>query len=341
MKRIFITSGDPSGIGPEIILKLFTAAVNSGESTAAALSELLQKREIVLLIAGPLHFYELLIKKFNLPVKILKRNSNNIKILSKVVPRVEAEFIDVPYHKSADFSYGAVIPASGENALAVLEKSVNYLKLDLADAVVTAPVNKEAIAIKKKGFIGHTEFYASNFAVDDFSMCFLSSFFNLVLLTTHIPVAEVHSYITAANIKKAVKHACCIKEKEQDPLPIAFMGLNPHAGENGMFGTCDGLIGQTLKELQQQGMPVQGPLPADSAFQKVYQGQFNTVISCYHDQGLIPLKMLAKGGSVNITLGLPFIRTSVDHGTAYDIAGTFQAGYGSLVNAVIKAYHYS
>ena len=235
-------------------------------------------------------------------------------------------------------SRGEVHKLSGLNAKMVLQQSVNLLKLKWISGVVTNPVNKESIALGDPNFIGHTEFYQNAFSVSEVSMCFFSPIFDLVLMSTHYAIKDLPKLVNEANIRRAIEHALELRAVRKIKEPILFIGFNPHAGENGKFGKEDLLIKKLIHEYRDKGAPIEGPYPADSGFVKVAKQENRCVISCYHDQGLVPLKMLSKGKSVNVTWGLPFVRTSIDHGTAFDIANDFKADSGSLGEAVRQAY---
>ncbi|MGB3726304.1 MAG: 4-hydroxythreonine-4-phosphate dehydrogenase PdxA [Glaciecola sp.] len=208
------------------------------------------------------------------------------------------------------------------------------------DAVVTGPVHKGIINKAGVSFSGHTEYFAQQSNTADVVMMLATDGLRVCLATTHIPLAYVSKAITPERIEKVVgiMHTD-LQQKFGIPNPTIYVcGLNPHAGEDGHLGNEEILtITPTLERLREQGMNLVGPLPADTIFQPKYLEQADAVLAMYHDQGLPVLKFKGFGNSVNITLGLPFIRTSVDHGTATDLAGTGTADTGSMKRAINKA----
>lgn len=252
-------------------------------------------------------------------------------------------FLNVPWPEFTQKDAGKIGACNGIHSYNILTKCAEGLHKRQFQGVVTAPVNKTAITHslektqKKQVFTGHTEFFAIREKIRDCSMCFLSDLFNLILLTTHVPIKSLSSCITPHNIDRAVLHAQVLKNKFHDSRSILLLGFNPHAGENGFLGKEDLILKKRAEVARKNGIDITDPLPADTAFKKILQGTHRTVISCYHDQGLIPLKMYAKTGSVNVTLGLPYVRTSADHGTAYDIAGKNKADWRSMHKAITAA----
>jgi len=202
------------------------------------------------------------------------------------------------------------------------------------DAIVTLPINKEAIRLAGFHFPGHTEFLAHSFGVENYAMMLTNQKFKVVLLTTHLPLSEVPSKVKRGEILKKL----LLISRTFPGKKIAVCGLNPHAGEGGLFGREEiEEIRPAVEEAKKRGVKAYGPFPADTLFCKVISGEFDIVLAMYHDQGLIPLKLTGFGESVNVTLGLPIVRTSVDHGTAYDIAGKGIAEVGSFCRALSLA----
>lgn len=324
MKRLLVTAGDPAGIGPEVILKSFRALGKPGNPLERDLSRWIATGTLELSVIGCARLFAeraaaLCPEVTVTPESLERKGQPPWRLYNLPAPRIEA---------------GAVSREAGAHAFSVLDQSVRLLKQKAADGVVTAPVSKEAIDLARPGFIGHTEFYAEAFGNPPVSMCFTSPVFNLVLMTTHVGISELSAWMRPDIIDRSVTHALELKRLTGDTRPLAVMGFNPHAGEGGLFGGEDAVIAGRLKAFRKQGHAIDGPLAADSAFGQVVKGRYGTVVACYHDQGLIPLKMLAKGTSVNVTLGLPVVRTSVDHGTAFDIAGKGVAEHGSMVCAL-------
>ncbi len=203
-------------------------------------------------------------------------------------------------------------------------------------ALVTLPVNKAAIQMTQPNFVGHTEFLAEQFGrAGKVSMTFFSPFFNLVLTTTHQPLASVPASLTEEKLIKAINHALEIKNITNNPDPLIVLGLNPHAGENGILGSEEEIIKKVIKENFSE-QSILGPVSPDTAFYQLKKN--STVLAHYHDQGLIPLKTLALHQATNVTWGLPFVRTSVSHGTAYDVVGKNKADPNSFYQALSLAF---
>ena len=229
------------------------------------------------------------------------------------------------------FEVGKVSKESGEAQFAFLKSAVEDAKRGQLGAIVTLPINKEAIRFAGFNFPGHTEYLAYSFQVKDFAMMLANRKLKVVLLTTHLPLKEVPEKVK----KEAVLEKLLLIERALPGSRIAVCGLNPHAGEGGLFGREElEEISPAVEEARSSGIEVSGPYPADTVFNRALSGEFDVVLAMYHDQGLIPVKLTGFGKSVNVTLGLPVVRTSVDHGTAYDIAGKGVADTGSFREAV-------
>jgi len=231
--------------------------------------------------------------------------------------------IDVPY-KSA-----------GEGSLKFLEKAVLLIKGGVADALVTAPLSKEAVSRYAKNFIGHTEYLAQAFDVKHFDMMFVTPRVRLTIVTRHVPLKDVPKLITQKIVYDSIfLMAQTLKDRFRIKNPnIAVLGLNPHAGEKGILGKEDGrFIVPAIRKARANGILATGPLPADTFF--AFENPYDGVIAMYHDQGLAPMKGLYMKELVNFTAGLPFVRTSPCHGTAYDIAGKNKADPSSMIAAI-------
>jgi 4-hydroxythreonine-4-phosphate dehydrogenase len=204
------------------------------------------------------------------------------------------------------------------------------------DAVATAPINKEAFALAGLPWHGHTELLAHLTGAPSVAMMFHSDVLRVVLATIHVPLSEVPRLVTQATLERVIRLTARELPRFGCEAPrLALCGLNPHAGEGGVLGPEDQrVLEPAVAACRRDGIAVSGPFPADTLFVRASRGSYDAVVACYHDQGLIPVKMLAFGRSVNVTLGLPIIRTSVDHGTAFDIAGKGIADHGSLVEAI-------
>ena len=211
---------------------------------------------------------------------------------------------------------------------------------DALDAMTTAPINKQALKLAGSPFPGHTEMLASLCGAQESLMCFFAGELRVFLLTVHLSLTDAIASLTKDRIVRAIVLADRELRRFGIARPrIAVAGLNPHAGENGLFGSEE--MREITPAIEQcrdgHNIDVTGPFPADTLFARAARGEFDAVAACYHDQGLIPVKCLAFGKAVNVTLGLPIIRTSVDHGTAFDIAGRGVADPGSLIEAILLA----
>jgi 4-hydroxythreonine-4-phosphate dehydrogenase len=293
--RLALTVGDPAGIGPEIALK----ALSSKE-----------RPEAEWVLYGPRESLEDRAERFGLPGP-------------------EALGCRVVDAGGGPFALGRI------SAEAVLAAARDALAGGV-DALVTAPLHKEALRAAGHPWPGHTEMLAEIAGVSDVAMMFVGGGLRVALLTIHQSLRSVPDAITPGGVRRVVR----LVHRE---LPrfgaarrrIAVCGVNPHAGEGGLFGEEDVLVLRPAVEaLVAEGLDVSGPLPADTVFVRAARGEFDAVVAAYHDQGLVPVKLLAFGRAVNVTLGLPFVRTSVDHGTAFDIAEAGTADAGSLLEAM-------
>jgi 4-hydroxythreonine-4-phosphate dehydrogenase len=227
--------------------------------------------------------------------------------------------------------------SSGRAALSYLDAAVTCALCGDVDALVTGPVSKAAI--RQAGvdrFVGHTEYLAEKAGDPAVAMMFYGRRFSVALVTTHISLADVSSSITQQKILDVIhlSHAALMKLGVSRPR-VGVAGLNPHAGEDRSFGHEDAeIVTPAVRRTRRKGINAQGPFPADTLFHAAYNGEYDLVVAMYHDQGLAPFKMIAFDTGVNITLGLPFVRTSVGHGTAFDIAGRDRASDRSMVEAI-------
>jgi 4-hydroxythreonine-4-phosphate dehydrogenase len=241
--------------------------------------------------------------------------------------------------QSARFTPGELSADAGRAAYDCIVRAVNDAREHVVDAIATAPINKLAFARASIPWMGHTDLLAHLCGVSQVAMLFHAPELIVVLATVHVPLKDVPRLLT-----RELMHDTIMLTSRSMPefgLPrarIAVAGLNPHAGENGLLGTEDGaILAPAIEDARRAGVAVSGPFPADTVFSRAARGEFDVVIACYHDQGLIPVKLLSFGRSVNVTIGLPIIRTSVDHGTAFDIAGKGVADPGSMIEAVLLA----
>jgi 4-hydroxythreonine-4-phosphate dehydrogenase len=237
------------------------------------------------------------------------------------------------------FAPGVLSAQAGRAAYDVVVRAVAAAMQRDVDAIATAPVNKEAFRLAGLPWTGHTDLLAHLTGARDVAMMFYSDELRVVLATIHIALADVPRTLTAASLEKTIELTARELPRFGVARPrIAVAGLNPHAGEHGLFG-CEEqtIICPAIAACRARGADVQGPFPADTVFVRARRGEFDVVVACYHDQGLIPVKLVAFGQAVNVTLGLPIVRTSVDHGTAFDIAGKGVADPESMIAAVLLA----
>jgi 4-hydroxythreonine-4-phosphate dehydrogenase len=236
----------------------------------------------------------------------------------------------------AAFEPGHVSAEAGRAAYIAIVEAVNDARSGAIEAIATAPVSKEAFARAGLRWKGHTDLLAHLTGVKQVAMMFYTEPLRVVLATIHVPLSHVARLLT-----RPVADAIIALTARELPRfgyshpRIAFAGLNPHAGEHGVIGPEeDAVLRPAIEAACEKGIDVSGPWPGDTIFSRAVRGEFDVVIACYHDQGLIPVKLLAFGKAVNVTIGLPIVRTSVDHGTAFDIAGRGVADHTSLVEAV-------
>jgi len=316
---IAVTMGDPAGIGPEICIK--------------ALSLLEIQRICRPVIIGD----SKVIKNATKFSKTSPLVLNEIKRLDegKYVGQY-LNILDLDNVNASKLKIGKVSIEAGRAAIKYVEKAIDLTLAGKADAIVTAPINKEAVNKAGYSFKGHTELLAKRTGAKHASMMFLSDSIRVILVTTHIPLSQVPKELDKKKIVDTIKLADKSIEKLLGKKPrIAVAGLNPHAGENGILGSEEQkIIGPAVEEARKLGINVKGPISPDAVFYLANVGMYDIVVGMYHDQGLIPLKLLAFNRSVNVTVGLPIIRTSVDHGTGFDIAGKGWADPRSLIQAI-------
>ena len=237
------------------------------------------------------------------------------------------------------FSVGQLSAAAGRAAYDAIAAAVADARAGTIAAIATAPINKEAFALAGLPWKGHTELLAHLTGSPRVAMMFYARELRVVLATMHVPIAEVPRLLTPDLVDDIIGLAATAMPRFGYPRArLALAGLNPHAGEHGVIGHEDeAVLRPAVEAARTRGIDITGPWPGDTVFGRAARGEFDAVIACYHDQGLIPVKLLAFGRAVNVTLGLPIVRTSVDHGTAFDIAGQDRADPSSLVEAIVLA----
>jgi 4-hydroxythreonine-4-phosphate dehydrogenase len=238
--------------------------------------------------------------------------------------------------ENAFFQPGILSADAGRAAYEAIVRAVADAQRGAVDAVATAPINKEAFRLAGLPWAGHTELLAHLTGAPHAAMMFHSDALRVVLATVHVPLSKVPHLLTRELMETTITLTARELPRFGVERPrIAVAGLNPHAGEHGLFGREEEeAIAPAIAATKARGLDVSGPFPADTIFVRASRGEFDVVVACYHDQGLIPVKLAAFGRAVNVTLGLPIVRTSVDHGTAFDIAGKGVADPGSMIEAV-------
>lgn len=322
VKRIVITPGEPAGIGPDITLQIAQQGFPV-ELIAIADPELLQERANLL----------------GLPINLIECDLNDLP-----TPHQPGQLKVLPISMETVCAPGKLNPTNAHYVIHTLETAAALCLKQTAQAVVTGPVHKGIINQAGIAFTGHTEFFAHYCDVPQTVMLFVVDKLRVALATTHLPLAEVANAITRERLHNTLD----ILNRElmqrfhlNDPR-ILVCGLNPHAGESGYLGREEiNIITPLLNSLREEGMNVVGPLPADTLFTPHHLQHADAVLAMFHDQALPIVKYLGFGNAVNVTLGLPFLRTSVDHGTAIDIAGTKRADAGSMLAALKLAIELS
>lgn len=317
-KRIAITPGEPAGIGPDLAITIAQQAWPVQIIVVASKALIAQRA-----------------KQLNLAITLIDYDVN-----SAACPQEAGSLtiLDVPLAQPC--IAGTLDVSNGAYVVDTLKIASDKNMSGEFDAMVTGPVNKGLINKAGISFSGHTEYFAHQANCSDVVMMLATEGLRVALVTTHIPLAYVSKAITYERLQKITRilHQDLITKFGITSPKIYACGINPHAGEDGHLGREElDIMIPAFDELRNEGMKIIGPLPADTIFQEKYLADADAVLSMYHDQGLPVLKYKGFGASVNITLGLPFIRTSVDHGTAQELAGTGQADFGSMMEAMKSA----
>jgi 4-phospho-D-threonate 3-dehydrogenase / 4-phospho-D-erythronate 3-dehydrogenase len=318
---IAITMGDAAGIGPEIIMK----ALASPDVRAMCKPLVIGDAER-LRVAGGLVNTRLRIDALDDPRKASYGHGNVECIDLKLVP--------------ADLPFGVTSAVAGEAAFRYVERAVSIVEAGHAQAICTAPLSKEALHAAGHKYPGHTELLAALTHTPEVSMMLVAPKLRVIHVTTHMGLLDAIERIDAPLVGRVIAraHETLARAGIANPR-IGVCGINPHAGENGLFGRGEESvkIDPAVREARERGINVKGPLPADTLFFLAARGDFDIVVAMYHDQGHGPIKVLGLESGVNITIGLPVVRTSVDHGTAFDIAGKGVADERSLIEALRQA----
>jgi 4-hydroxythreonine-4-phosphate dehydrogenase len=323
---IGITMGCPSGIGPEIILRFITGHEDFGNF-----------RPVVI---GDITVLKRSARELAIAADIINWQPGNKQPEKGVVEVIEPDIYPTGDIDIADLPWGEPSPVSGHASIAYIEKAVQLINQSVLHGMVTCPISKTALQMAGCTFPGHTEMLAALCSTSNYGMMMAGPQLKVALVTIHTPLAEVPKQLSGDEIQRIIKLTGKTLARDygiKEPR-IGVAGLNPHGGEGGLFGKEEKeIISPAVDQAVLDNWHVTGPLPPDTIFNKAVDGAFDAVVAMYHDQGLIPFKLLHFADGVNVTMGLPIIRTSVDHGTAYDIAGTGLADPASLNAAFFMA----
>lgn len=310
--------GDPAGIGPEVVLK----AVAEDEIRTTCVPIIIGDAQLLAHTARTLELqcgYDIIRQGEPIPDELTGPVIFHIDNIGGFVePGIESG-------------------AAGKAAAGYIEAAVELCAAGSVDAIATAPINKRALFLGGYSFPGHTEFLAHLTGSEEFAMAFVAGNLRIVLLSTHVPLAEAIRMVQRERIMRTIHLAHRELKRWGIERPrLAVAALNPHGAEGGLFGIEEAVeIAPAVEACHGTNeINVQGPFSADTVFLRASRGEFDAVVACYHDQAMIPVKCLSFGEAVNVTLGLPFIRTSVDHGTAFDIAGKGLAEHSSMLAAI-------
>jgi 4-hydroxythreonine-4-phosphate dehydrogenase len=318
---IGITMGDAAGVGPEIIMKAMAVAEMYEMSRPLVIGDARRLRK-----AGQIVGSKLSVRPIQKPEEAAFRPG-------------EVEVIDLPIIPE-DLPFGKLSATAGDAAFKFIQRAVELAMAGRIDGICTAPLNKEALHAGGHKYPGHTELLAKLAGIEEVSMMLSTPKMRVIHVTTHIGLLDAIEKIEPALVERTIRRGydALVRSGMAHPR-IGVCAINPHAGEGGLFGRGEEetKIIPAIKAARGRGIDVEGPLPADTLFFRAGRGDFDLVVAMYHDQGHGPVKVLGLEAGVNITVGLPFVRTSVDHGTAFDIAGTGKADERSLVQAMRDA----
>jgi len=318
---IGITMGDAAGVGPEIIMKAMAVPEVYEMSRPLVIGDARRLRK-----AGEIVGSKLSVRPIQKPEEAAFR-------------RGEIEVVDLPIVPE-DLPFGKLSATAGDAAFKFIQRAVELAMAGRIDGICTAPLNKEALHAGGHKYPGHTELLAKLAGIEEVSMMLSTPKMRVIHVTTHIGLLDAIEKIEPALVERTIRRGYDALVRSGIARPrIAVCAINPHAGEGGLFGRGEEetKVIPGIKAARARGIDVEGPLPADTLFFRAGRGDFDLVVAMYHDQGHGPVKVLGLEAGVNITVGLPFVRTSVDHGTAFDIAGTGKADERSLVQAMRDA----
>ncbi|MXY55052.1 MAG: 4-hydroxythreonine-4-phosphate dehydrogenase PdxA [Gammaproteobacteria bacterium] len=316
--RMAITMGDASGVGPEILLRRF-AAGQLGEDVVAY-------GDAAILSAGA--------RLLGLTIPL------NAVADPEAAETSKLNVVDLARLTASDLTPGRLNGRAGAAARDYVERATRDALAGRVAGVVTLPMNKEATRVSTPGFLGHTEFIAALCGTRDYAMMLTTGDVAVSHVSAHVPLREAIGLVTPERIVTVIRLTHATLRRFVDVPRIAVCGLNPHAGEGGIIGTEDGMvIVPAIERARREGLDASGPFPADTVFhQAIRQDRFDAIVCMYHDQGHAPMKLMSFESAVNVTIGLPIVRTSVDHGTAFDIAWQGKAFTGSLQAALDYAW---
>ena len=318
-----ITMGDAAGIGPEIVIKALTEHRKAIDAVGRPV------------VVGDLGALERAAHVVDRTVALRPADPPFSTLLGDEAIAVHAvgalNLLSIPF--------GQVSAEAGAAAVAYLERAIDLAKAGAVDGIVTAPINKEAIHRAGVDFPGHTEILAERTGTDLYGLTLVSPDLAVVHLSTHLPLSEAIALVTRERVSRFIRLTHTVGRQLGYERPrIAVAGLNPHAGEEGLFGTEEReAIAPAVAEARSSGIDVMGPVSPDVVFLQARRGAYDMVLAMYHDQGHVAVKTMGFERGVNVTAGLPIVRTSVDHGTAFDIAGTGRADPTSLIEAFVLA----
>lgn len=336
---IGITGGDAAGIGPEIILKaLSKISARSGPAYGT------KAKDISFLIIGDYSVFKRVQKKLT----HLNIKTPTLSLINKVrdlhLSKIKINILDLKIIGNRSYKMGMLNKICARASMEYIMKAVDLVKDKVIDTLVTAPVNKESLTQAGYDWPGHTELLAHLTKTKEFAMMFLADNLKVVLVTTHLALREVSRNLKSKDIFRKIKLTqAFLKKYFQIKNPsIGVCGLNPHASDGGLFGKEEkDIILPAVKKARKINIKIRGPESAESLFYEAYHKKIDAVVCMYHDQALIPVKMILRDKAVNLTLGLPFIRTSPSSGTAYDISKRFMASSESMIEAIKLAIYLS
>ena len=314
---IAVTMGDPAGIGPEIVAKAFAEEGFRDEGRS--------------LVVGDPEILERAAKLLELPLR-----ANEISEPEEAAFEPGAVDVLAVGEVPGDLPFGELGARAGDAAFRYVQRATELANERRVAAIATAPLNKEAMHLAGHEYPGHTEILAELTGTEDYAMMLVTDELKVIHVSTHVSLREAIERVRPGRELAVIRlaHDALCKLGVENPK-VAVAGLNPHAGENGLFGTEDlEHIAPAVEEAKEQGIEASGPWPPDTVLMRARRGEFDVVVVQYHDQGHIPVKLMGFEAGVNVTVGLPFFRTSVDHGTAFDIAGTGKADHASMQAAI-------